>query len=396
VKGIYFDNAATSPVRGEVQEAMNRCMSETFGNASSLHLFGQAAKRALEGARTTVARCLGADAREIYFTSGGTESDNLAIRGVAYANRDKGRHIITSPIEHHAVLNTCLALEREGFEVTYAPVDRYGVIDLDAVKDALRPDTILITVMLANNEVGTVEPITEISALARERGILVHTDAVQGIGKLPVNVDALGVDLLALTAHKFYGPKGQGALYVRKGTKIAPLFLGGHHEGGLRPGTENVPGIVGLATALRLAVQDLDGETTRTQSAPAQVGRLRDRLEDGISGRVAEVFPNGHPTRRVPNISNLSFAGVEGESLLLALDMKGIAVSTGSACNAGATEPSHVLRAMGLDWTLAQGSLRFSLGRTNTESEVDYAIDAVTEVVERLRQVSPLYRQLAC
>jgi cysteine desulfurase len=386
MKGIYFDNAATSPVRREVLQAMDRSTEETFGNASSLHLFGQAAKRALEGSRATVAQCLGAEPREITFTSGGTESDNLAIKGVAYANRGKGRHIITSPIKHHAVLNTCLALAQEGFEVTSVPVDRYGVVDPNAVRDAIRPDTILITIMLANNEVGTIEPIAAIAAIARERGILVHTDAVQAIGKLPVNVDALGVDLLALTAHKFYGPKGQGALYVRKGTPIVPLFQGGHHESGMRPGTENVPGIVGLATALRLAVQDLDGDT-------AQVGRLRDRLEAGIRQRVPEVSPNGHPEKRVPNISNLSFAGVEGESLLLALDMKGIAVSTGSACNAGATEPSHVLRAMGLDWTLAQGSLRFSLGRTNTESEVDYAIEAVAEVVERLRQVSPLYRQ---
>jgi cysteine desulfurase len=389
MKGVYFDNAATSPVRTEVLQAIDRCTVGTFGNASSLHLCGQAAKRALEGARTTVAQRLGADPKEIYFTSGGTESDNLAIKGVAYANRSKGRHIITSPIEHHAVLNTCFALEQEGFEVTYAPVDRYGVIDLDAVRDAIRPDTILITVMLANNEVGTIEPIAEVSALARERGILVHTDAVQGMGKLPVNVDALGVDLLALTAHKFYGPKGQGALYIRKGTPITPLFQGGHHESGMRPGTENVPGIVGLSTALRLAVQDLEGETAR-------IGRLRGRLEAGLRQRIAEVYPNGHPEKRVPNISNLSFAGVEGESMLLALDMKGIAVSTGSACNAGATEPSHVLRAMGLDWTLAQGSLRFSLGRENTESEVDYVIEAVTEVVQRLREVSPLYRQPSC
>jgi cysteine desulfurase len=385
MRAIYFDNAATSPVSPEVLQAMWAAYADAVGNPASLHLFGQKAKRVLDRSRQIVARAIGADARDVYFTSGGTESDNLAIKGIAHAGRERGRHIITSPIEHHAVLNVFHALEREGFEISIVPVDRFGVVDLDALQAAIRPDTTLISIMLANNEVGTIEPIKDVVALAHDKGISVHTDAVQAVGKISVNVNDLGVDALSLTAHKFYGPKGQGALYVRNGTPIVPLFRGGHQERELRPGTENVPGIVGLAAAIELVVRELDTESVR-------LAALRDRLESGIRARVNDVTVNGHPVRRVPNITNLSFAGVEGEALLLALDMKGIAVSTGSACNAGSTEPSHVLRAMDVDWQLAQGSLRFSLGRNSTVDEVEYVIEAVGEVADRLREVSPLYQ----
>ena len=382
VNGIYLDHAATTPVRREVLEAMLPYFSDTLGNASSLHSCGQRVKRALEGARQSVADCLGADPKEIYFTSGGTQGDNLAIKGVARALRDRGRHLITSSIEHHAVLNTCATLEHDGYEVTYLPVDHQGLVDLDAVAGALRDDTILISVMLANNEVGTIQPLREIAELAYRRGILVHTDAVQAMGKLSVRVDDLGVDLLSLTAHKFYGPKGTGALYVRRGTPITPLMHGGHQEQALCPGTENIPGIVGLGTALRLACDDLDVEASR-------LGNLRDRLEEGIRTRIEDVSLNGHPHHRLSNILNISFAYSEGESLLLALDTLGIAVSTGSACTAGSTEPSHVLRAMGVSRELAQGSLRFSLGRDNTSDDIDQTLDALTMVVERLRELSP-------
>lgn len=384
MRRVYLDNAATSPVRREVVEAMLPHFSETMGNASSLHMFGQRAKRALEKARQSVARALAADLKEIYFTSGGTESNNLAIKGVARANGDRGRHLITSPIEHHAVLNTLHHLETEGYEVTYLPVDDRGIVDLDALERSIRDDTILISIMLANNEVGTIEPLSQIADIARNKGILLHTDAVQAVGKMPVNVDDLGVDLLSLTAHKLYGPKGTGALYVRHGTRIAPLLHGGHQERTMRPGTENIPGIVGLAAALDLACRDLDTESAR-------LAALRDRLESSIRDRIQDVRMNGHPELRLPNILNMSFACAEGESLLLALDLRGIAVSTGSACAAGSTEPSHVLQAMGVDSLLAQGSLRFSLGRDNDKDDVDYVLDSLAEIVPRLRELSPVY-----
>lgn len=382
MKEIYFDNAATSPVRPEVAEAMSRFHCEVFGNPSSLHRPGQRAKRAMEDARFAVADAIGADPKEIFFTGGGTESNNLALRGVAHAAAHRGRHIITSSIEHHSVLNVCHALEKEGFMVTYLPVDRSGLIDLDALRDSIRPDTVLVSIMLAGNEVGTIQPLSQAAAMAGEKGIVLHADACQAVGKMPVNAADLGVDLLSLTAHKFYGPKGQGALYVRRGTKIMPLLQGGHQERLLRPGTENIPGIAGLASAIRLASEDLALESVRLSA-------LRDRLESGVLARVSDVSLNGRRELRVPNISNMSFGSIQGESLLLVLDMSGISVSTGSACNAGSTEPSHVLRAMGLDPNLAQGSLRFSLGRQNTEAEVDEVVAVLSEAVDRLRENEP-------
>ena len=383
MKEIYLDNAATTAVRPEVAENMKPYFTEVYGNSSSLHTVGQKAKRALEEARQTVADVLQADPGEIYFTSGGTESNNLAIKGFAYANRERGNHLITTPIEHHAALNVFQSLQNQGFEVTYLPVDRHGLVDLDVLRDSFRPETILVSIMLANNEIGTIEPLQAITDMARESGIAVHTDAVQAIGKIPLNVKNLGVDLLSLTAHKFYGPKGTGALYKRDGIKINPLFEGGHQEQILRPGTENIPGIVGLSTALSLAYQDLDSESVRLKA-------LRDRLEEGIISRIDEVTINGHPQQRVPNISSLSFAFVEGEALVLSLDTMGIAVSTASACSAGTTEPSHVLRAIGLDPLLSQGTLRLSLGRSNSTGDIDYTIDAVASAVSRLREFSPI------
>ncbi len=383
MREIYLDNAATTAVLPEVADAMRPYLTEIYGNPSSLYSIGQKGKRALEGSRNEVASAIEAEPEGIIFTSGGTESDNLAIKGFAYANSDRGRHLVTSPIEHHAVLNVFHELEKQGFEVSYLPVDRYGMVDPEAVKKIIRPDTILISIMLANNEIGTIEPLKEITALAHERGIAVHTDAVQAVGKIPVSVKELGVDMLSLTAHKIYGPKGTGALYKREGIKLAPLFEGGHQEKILRPGTENIPGVVGLATALRLATGNLDTEA-------AKISALRDRLESGILSRIDNVTLNGHPQQRVPNISSLNFAFLEGEALLLALDTRGIAVSTASACSADSDEPSHVLTAIGLDPVTARGTLRFSLGINNNSEEIDYVIDAVADAAEQLRQLSPM------
>jgi len=379
---LYFDHSATTPMRPEVIQAMMPYFAEHAGNPSSIHVFGQRAKRALDEARRTVADLLGAKPAEIYFTSGATESNNIAIQGAAKSYAMFGRHLITSAFEHHAVLHTFQALEKQGFQVTYLPVDEQGLVRPEEVEKALRPDTILVSIMLANNEVGTVQPIREIAGILRRRGILFHTDAVQAVGKIPVNVRELGVDMLSLTAHKFYGPKGVGALYVREGVEIAPLFFGGHQEGALRPGTQNVPGIVGLAAALRLACQEMEEESARLR-------RLRDLLEQSIIERIPDVHINGHPDKRLAHISNVSFAGLDGEALLLALDMQGIAVSTGSACTAGSTEPSHVLRAMGVDPLLARGSIRFSLGRDNTEEDIRFLIEVLVPAVSRLRQMAP-------
>ena len=378
---VYLDHSATTPIREQVLQAMLPYFSEISGNASSLHMFGQRAKRALEESRRAVAGILDADPQEIIFTSGGTESDNLALKGAARAGRARGQHLITAAFEHHAILHTCRALEDEGFDVTYLPIDGQGIVDLDALKESIREDTLLVSVMLANNEVGTIQPLAEIASIARSRGVLVHTDAVQAVGKMPVNVAELGVDLLSLTAHKFYGPKGAGVLYVRQGTPINPLLHGGHQGRGMRPGTDNVAGVVGLAAALRLVCQEMDVEVKR-------LAGLRDRLEAGIHERLGKVYLNGHPVLRLPHILNVSFAGVDGEALLLALDMRGIAVSTGSACTAGATDPSHVLLSMGVDPALAQGSLRFSLGHANDDADIDYVLDVLVESVCRLREIA--------
>ncbi|MGE5591896.1 MAG: cysteine desulfurase NifS [Bacillota bacterium] len=386
MRRVYMDHAATTPMHPEVVRAMAEAMAQVFGNPSSLHAWGREARKALEEAREKVAALIGADAGEIIFTGGGTEADNLAIKGVARANRDRGRHIITSAVEHHAVLHACADLEKEGFRVTYLPVDGQGRISLDALTQALSDDTILVSVMAANNEVGTLQPIAQLARLAHQRGAYVHTDAVQAVGQIPVDVREWDVDLLSLTGHKFYGPKGVGALYVRRRTKLLPIISGGGQERGLRSGTQNVPGAVGLGKAAELARTSLP---ERTRHAAG----LRQRLWEGLSQRVPGVMLNGHPSERLPGNLSLSFPGVEGESLLLNLDYRGIAASAGSACAAGSLEPSHVLQAMGLPREAAVGSLRLSLGRDNTEEDVDYAREQIAAAVEKLRALqagSPL------
>lgn len=381
---IYLDNNATTQPSPEVLEAMLPCFREFFGNASSIHTVGQRARHKLDEARDSVAALLGADPAEIVFTGGGTESDNLAIKGVALAgNRSQG-HIITSKVEHHAVLNTCAWLETRGFEVSYLPVDSYGLVRPDDVARAIRDDTILITIMFANNEVGTIQPISEIGRIARKRGIPFHTDAVQAAGKISIHVDEMNLDLLTLSGHKIYGPKGVGALYIRRGTKIEPILHGGHHEGNRRAGTENIPGIVGLGKACEIAARDMAEEAGRLTG-------LRDELERGIRARIEDVAMNGHPSQRLPNTLNMSFGGVEGESLLLSLDLCGIAVSTGSACTSGSSEPSHVLRAMNVPAEMMRASLRFSLGSGNTREQMERTVDVLADAVEKLRRTSPFF-----
>ncbi len=384
MKRIYMDHNATTLVHPEVLDAMLPFYKEKYGNASSVHSFGREARAAMEEAREGLAEFIGAETREVIFTSGGTESDNFAIEGAAFENSKKGKHIITSAIEHHAVLNTCKHLETHGFQVTYLGVDRYGVVDLDELKKALRDDTILITIMHANNEIGTIEPLEEISKIAGENGIILHTDAAQTLGKIPVNVDELGIDLMSLSAHKLYGPKGVGALYVRRGTKVEPLVRGGHHEHNRRAGTENVPGIVGFGKAIEIAAADMKEEGER-------LWNLTERLRSGLQERIDYVYANSHPTERLPATMNLSFDFLEGESIVLNLDMKGVAVSTGSACTSGTLEPSHVLMALGLEASTAQGAIRFSLGRDNTEADVNYVLEEMPPIIERLRAMSPLY-----
>ncbi len=386
MKSVYLDHSATTPVRTEVLEAMLPYLKDTFGNPSSIHMSGQKARKAIEDARSQVAQLIGADRKEVFFTSGGTESDNMAIKGTAMANEAKGKHIITSPIEHPAIINPCHYLEKQGFKITYLSVDKYGLVNPQDVKDAIKPDTILVSIMLANNEIGTIQPIAEIGKIVRKKGIPFHTDAVQAMGKIPVNVNKLNVDLLTISAHKIYGPKGIGALYIRKGTKVTPLMHGGHHEYMRRAGTENVAGIVGLAKALELAC-------TEMPEVSSKLKELRDRLENGLKQRIKDVQVNGHPEKRLSNMLNMIFKFVEGESMLLALDMKGIAVSTGSACSSGSLEPSHVLTAIGVPHEIAQGSLRFSLGRMNTEKDIDYVIETLPEIVQKLRDMSPLYKK---
>lgn len=378
---VYLDHSATTPVRPEVLAAMLPYFADKFGNASSIHRWGREARAAVEEAREKVAWLIGAKPEEIIFTSGGTEADNLALRGVAWAHKDKGKHIITSTIEHHAILHTAQALEKEGFEVTYVPCDKYGWIDPEDVRKAIRPDTILISIMHGQNEVGTIEPIAEIGAIAKERGILFHSDGVQSVGKIPVDVNQMNVDLMTLSGHKIYGPKGIGALFVRKGTKIISHTTGGAHERGLRAGTENVPGIVGLGKACELAKKELPEESER-------LSRLRDKLISGILREIPDVVLNGHPTLRLPTNVNVSIKYVEGESILLNLDLMGIGASSGSACTSGSLEPSHVLIGMGLPPEIAHGSLRMTLGRDNTEDDIDYVLQVLPPIVEKLRKMS--------
>ncbi len=379
---IYLDNNATTPIRKEVRELISEIYRGESANPSSIHFFGRAARKHVEDARRRLAGAIGARPEEIIFTGGGTESDNLAVQGAAFARRERGNHIITSLIEHHAVLHACKFLEKEGFEVTYLPVSREGVVDPADVGRSIRPDTILITVMTANNETGVIQPIEEIGKIARNRGIVFHSDAIQALGKIPVNVERMGVDLLSLSAHKVYGPQGVGALYRKKGTKIRPLTYGGHHEKGLRPGTENTAGIAGFGLAAELAVGEIEAESARQTI-------LRDRLCSLISETIPRVKLNGAPGQRLPNTLNLSFEFVEGEGILLGLESEGIAAASGSACTSGTLEPSHVLSAMGVPAALAQGSVRFSLGRENTADQIDYTADKLVPTVERLRALSP-------
>lgn len=380
-RSVYLDHSATTPVRPEVLAAMLPYFGDKFGNPSSIHSWGRQARTAVDSAREQVASIIGATASEIIFTSGGTESDNLAIRGVAKAMQTKGKHLITSQIEHHAVINTFESLAKDGYEVTYLPCDKYGLIDPDDVRKSIRKDTILISIIHGHNEVGTIEPIEEIGRIAKEHGILFHSDAVQSLGKVPVKVDDMGVDLLTISSHKIYGPKGVGALYVRKGTRIRPQVTGGIHEKGLRAGTENVSGIVGFGAACALAEDEMPEESKRLQA-------LRDRLINGILSNIPDTVLNGHPEKRLPHNVNVSVKYVEGEAMLLNMDLLGIGASSGSACTSGSLEPSHVLLAMGIPHELAHGSLRMTLGKSNTEQDIEYVLEALPPIVEKLRAMS--------
>ncbi len=381
---IYMDHSATSPVDPEVFEAMKPYFTNEFGNASTLYSLGRNAKNAMEAARQEVATIIGADTKEIIFTSGGTESDNIAILGTARKLKNKGNHIITSDIEHPAVEETCKYLEKNGYKVTYLPVYEEGIVRVKDLEAAITDETILITIMHANNEIGTIQPIAEIGKIANEKGIYFHTDAVQTVGKIPVNVSEMNVDMLSLSSHKLYGPKGIGALYIKKGVRIEPLMYGGGHERGFRPGTENIPGIVGLGKACSIASQNLESNARKLTN-------LRDKLIDAVLEQNKDSYLNGHRTKRLPNNANFRFDAIEGESLILNLDFKGIAASTGSACSSTKLEASHVLLAIGLEKEEAHGSLRISLGIENTEEDIDYAITAIKEVVEKLRKMSPLW-----
>jgi cysteine desulfurase len=381
---IYLDHNATTPVHPEVLEAMLPYYKDKFGNASSIHSFGREAKVALEESREKVAKFINASPQEIYFTCGGTESDNLAIKGTAFANRKKGKHIITSKIEHHAILESCKFLEKEGFEVTYLPVDKYGLVDPDDLKKALRKDTILVSIMHVNNEVGTIQPLEELCKITKEKGAYFHTDAVQSVGKMPVDVQKLNVDMLSMSGHKIYGPKGVGAIYIRKGTRMTSWSHGGSHERSRRAGTENVPGIVGLAKVVEIAERDMEQQSQ-------QMKNLTEAFYQKVTHAIPDVILNGHLEKRIPNTLNLSFKAVEGESIILSLDLKGVAVASGSACTSGTLEPSHVLSAMGIAPEIAQGAIRFSFGRDNTMEDVEYVVGILPEIVSRLRAMSPLY-----
>jgi cysteine desulfurase len=385
MRRIYLDHAATTPTHPEVVKAMLPYFTDAFGNPSSIYSYGQEAKGAVEEARINVAELIGARSEEIIFTSGGTEADNYALEGVAYANEHKGNHVITTSIEHHAVMEVCKFLEKRGFRITCLPVDKYGLVDPDDVKRAITDKTILISVMHASNEVGTIEPVEKIGEIAREAGAYFHTDAVQTVGHIPVNVDKLKVDLLSISAHKLYGPKGVGALYVRKGTRLVSLMHGGEQEKRRRAGTENVPAIVGLGKAVELVGQEMGKEAER-------LAYLRDKLIKGLVEKIDHIRLNGHPTRRLPNNVNLSVDFVEGESMLLNLDLEGICASTGSACSSAILEPSHVLLALGLPPEQAHGSLRFTLGRENTEADVERVLEVLPGIVAKLRAMSPLLK----
>jgi cysteine desulfurase len=385
---IYLDNNATTAVEPAVLDAMLPYLSSDFGNASSIHTFGQRARAAVETAREQVAALINARPQEIVFTSGGTESDNHAIFGIVEASGGREKHVITTAIEHEAVLNTCQALEKQGVRITYLPTDREGLIDLDDLRRAVRPETILITIMHANNELGTVQPLEEIGRIAKEADVYFHTDAVQSAGKIPIDVSKLQADLLSISGHKLYAPKGIGALYVRGGTRLRQLLYGGHHQRGFRPGTENVAGIVGLGKAAEIARKSLAEDALR-------VSVLRDKLQQGLLQRVPQSRVNGGAAPRTPNTTNIVFPGVEGEALLIALDLKGLACSTGAACSSGAVEPSHVLTAIGLPPEEARASLRFSLGRHTTPADIDFALNVVPAAVAQLRELSPTYRKEA-
>lgn len=380
---VYMDNAATTKLSPDVLNAMMPYLTDIYGNASSVHAFGREAREGVEHARNQVAAAINASPDEVFFTAGGTESDNMAIKGVAHKYAKKGKHIITTAIEHHAVLHTCEVLEKEGYEVTYLPVDEDGLISVEQVRAAMRDDTILVTVMFANNEVGTIEPIAEIGALCRERNVLFHTDAVQAVCHIPIDVKAMNIDLMSISAHKFHGPKGIGALYCRKGIVLEPVIVGGAQERKRRAGTENVAGIVGLGAAIERAHKNMAADMAR-------VSALRDKLISGILKDIPHVKLNGHPTQRLPQNVNFSIRYIEGESILLMLDINGIAASSGSACTSGSLDPSHVLLAMGIPHEIAHGSLRLTLSDMTTDEEVDYVLETLTKTVKRLRDMSPL------
>ena len=386
MKMIYLDHAATTATDPEVLEAMLPYFHEHYGNPSSIYSMSRVSKNAIENAREIVANALGANPKEIVFTSSGSESDNFAIKGVALAKQQKGNHIITSSVEHHAVLYTCKFLEKNGFTVTYLPIDQDGIVKLDELEKAITPQTILITVMHANNEIGTIQPIRQIGEIARKNGITFHTDAVQTFGHIPVNVDNLNVDILSISGHKFYGPKGVGALYIRKGIKITPLIHGGDQERRRRASTENVPGIIGLGKAVEIAGKVMKSEAIRQT-------KLRDEFIRAILDNIDDARLNGHPSLRLPNNVNISFEGIEGESILLNLDIERIAASTGSACSSSSLEPSHVLLSIGLTHEFAHGSVRFSLGKQTTKDELDYVVEALPGIVKKLRAMSPLYKK---
>ena len=384
MKRIYMDNGATTRVTEPVFEAMKPYFCEIWGNPSSAHQFGYVSRHAIDAAREQVAKAINADVGEIYFTGCGTESDNWAVRGAAYQNIKKGKHIITTTIEHHAILHTCQQLEKEGFEVTYLPVDEYGFVTPEQLDAAIRPDTTLVSIMTANNEIGTIEPIAELAAVCKKHGVLFHTDAVQAIGSVKIDVKAMGIDMLSISGHKFHAPKGVGVLYIRKGVRLQRFMNGGAQEKTQRAGTENLASIVGIGKAIEIATADIDGHN-------AQLSAIRDHMIDRIMKEIPYTKLNGHPTQRLPGNVNVCFRYIEGESLLMLLDSNGIAASSGSACTSGSLDPSHVLLAIGLPHEIAHGSLRLSLCEENTMEEADYVVDKLVQIVARLRSMSPLY-----